>query len=267
MRLKMIQNHLVLLPGLDGTGELFAPFLNCPDNPFGCSVVSYPRDRLVNYHQLIPRIRGLMPWDESYTLVAESFSGPLALLFAAAQPEHIRAIVLVASFASNPLRPPFEWVQFLLKTSWLQKPLSERVLQKFLFGEDCPPMLAGKIMETIRSVQPDVLAHRIRMILDTDAREHLRSCEKPILYLMGSQDKILGRRGLDAMLEVRPDIASVEVDAPHLVLQRRPREALAAIDAFLREQELLGPRRELFRTQSGKSQAQCPTISDLFAKV
>jgi pimeloyl-[acyl-carrier protein] methyl ester esterase len=250
MRLKMVQNHLVLLPGLDGTGELFAPFLQSLDNPFTCSVVSYPRDKPLNYQQLIPRIRGLMPWEESYTLVAESFSGPLALLFAAAQPEHIRAIVLVASFASNPLRPPLEWARFLMKGSWLEKSLAESVLRKFLFGEDCPPSLADKIMETIRSVQPEVLAHRIRLILDTDTRPQLRSCEKPILYLMGTQDKILGRRTLDAMLEVKPDIVGVEIDSPHLILQRRPREAIAAIDSFLREKELLGPRREILKTKA-----------------
>ena len=93
----MVQNHLVLLPGLDGTGKLFAPFVQCSTNSFTCHVVSYPSTELLNYHQLISRVRGVMPWDQSYTLVAESFAGPLALQFAAAQPEHVRAIVFVAS--------------------------------------------------------------------------------------------------------------------------------------------------------------------------
>src|SRR6266699_1972425 len=87
MRLKMVQNHLVLLPGLDGTGELFAPFVQSPSNHFSCTVVSYPRDKLLNYQQLIPRIREAMPWNERFVLLAESFSGPLAFQFAAVQPE------------------------------------------------------------------------------------------------------------------------------------------------------------------------------------
>src|SRR2546428_5237260 len=147
MRLKMVQNHLVLLPGLDGTGELFAPFLNCLNNHFTSSVVTYPRDKVLNYQQLIPRIREVIPWDVPYTLVAESFSGPLALQFAAVQPENIKAIVLAASFATNPIHTLLDWARFLVKDSWLKRPLSESMVKKFLVGEDCPPILAATALE------------------------------------------------------------------------------------------------------------------------
>src|SRR6266481_4704724 len=115
MRLKMVQNHLVLLPGLDGTGELFAPFLGSLNNHFTTSVVSFPRDQLLNYQQLIPRIREVIPWDEPYTVLAESFAGPLALQFCAVQPENVKALVLVASFVCNPVHPLLEWARFLVK--------------------------------------------------------------------------------------------------------------------------------------------------------
>jgi len=239
MRLKMVQNHLVLLPGLDGTGELLAPFLNCLANHFTTSVVTYPRDKALNYQQLIPRIREVIPWGEPYTLVAESFSGPLALEFAAVQHENIKAIVLAASFASNPVHPLLDWARSVVKDSWLQKPIPESMLKKFLMGEDCPPMLARSVMETIRSVRPEVLAHRIQMILNTDSRPALRSCKMPLLYLLGAQDKIVGRRGLSKIRAIKPDVASVEIDAPHLLLQRRPQEAIAAIEKFLEKLEAI----------------------------
>src|SRR5437667_542141 len=131
MRLKLVQNHLVLLPGLDGTGELFAPFVNCLDNHFTTTVVSYPGDQLLNYQQLIPKIREVIPWGEPYTLVAESFSGPLALRFCEAQPESIQAIVFVASFVTKPIHPLLEWARFVVKDSWLKKPLPKSALKKF----------------------------------------------------------------------------------------------------------------------------------------
>src|SRR2546423_15626977 len=115
MRRKMVQNHLILLPGLDGTGNLFAPFLHSPKNHFTCTVVSYPADQRLNYQQLIPRIRAVMAWDQAYTLIAESFAGPLALEFAAKQQEHVKAIVLVPPFVKSPLPPPLDWVRFLVK--------------------------------------------------------------------------------------------------------------------------------------------------------
>jgi pimeloyl-ACP methyl ester carboxylesterase len=238
----MVQNHLVLLPGLDGTGELFTPMLNCLTNHFTTSVVSYPTDKLLNYQQLIPRIREVIPWDEPYTLVAESFSGPLALLFAAVQPENIKAIVLAASFACNPMHPLWDWGRFLVKDSWMQKPLPERLVKKLLIGEDCPDVLANAILQTLRSVRPEVLAYRLRMIMDTDARPALRACEKPILCLAGTQDKISGKRALTAMLAVKPDLVLSKIEAPHLILQRRPAEALAAIEKFLADQEHLQPK-------------------------
>ncbi len=246
MRLKMVQNHLLLLPGLDGTGNLFASFRHLLPICFASTVVSYPGDKLLNYQQLIPKIRDVMPWEDSYTLIAESFAGPLALQFAAAQPEHIRAIVLVASFVRNPIHPLLEWARFLVKDSWLQKPLPVAMLKKFFAGEDCPPVLAAEILEAIRSVRPDVLAHRIRMALETDVSHLLRSCEKPVLYLAGTQDKIVGKRALETIRALKPDVASVEIDAPHLLLQRKPREAAAIIEKFLKQEKLVSPNsREL----------------------
>ena len=46
-------------------------------------------------------------------------------------------------------------------------------------------------------------------------------------------DKIVGKRGLDAITAVKPNVASVSIDAPHLLLQRNPKEAVAAIEKFL----------------------------------
>jgi len=237
MRLKMVQDHLVLLPGLDGTGELFAPFRQALNNHFTSSVVSYPRDKLLHYQQLLPRIREVIPWGQPYTLVAESFSGPLALQFASVQPENIKAIVLVASFASSPIHPLLEWTKFLIKDSWLKKPLPEKTLIKFLLDDDCPSVLTDVVLETIRNVRPEVIAHRIRMAMDTDARLALGSCAKPILYLQGARDRIVGRRGLDHILAVKPEVTAVEINGPHLLLQRRPSEAVAAIEKFLADVE------------------------------
>jgi pimeloyl-ACP methyl ester carboxylesterase len=233
MKMKMVQRHLVLLPGLDGTGSLFAPFVNHPANPFTTSVVSFPRDRALNYPQLFPSIREAIPWGKPYTLVAESFSGPLALLFAADQRADIEAIVLVASFVTNPLGPLFEWGRFLVKDSWLQKMPPSFMLKKYLLGEDCPPVLVDELEQAIRSVTPEVRAHRVHMVLNTDARTALKACEKPILYLQGTQDKLVGARGLAAITAVKPNVASAVIDAPHLLLQRKPREALEAIENFL----------------------------------
>ena len=233
MTLKMIQHNLVLLPGLDGTGSLFTPLRGNLPEQFNVAVVTYPCDKALNYQQLFPYIREVLPWGHPYTLVAESFSGPLALLFAAEQPEDIKAIVLSASFVTNPLPPFAEWARQRLKDSLFRKPPPEGLFLKYLVGEDCsPPFLEG-VRHAIQSVHPDVLIQRIHMMLDIDARPALEACEKPILYLLAEHDKIVGRRGLDAITAIKPTVRSVAIDAPHMILQRQPKEAVAAIEKFL----------------------------------
>jgi pimeloyl-ACP methyl ester carboxylesterase len=233
MNLKMIQHRLVLLPGLDGTGSLFAPLCNNLPGQFIASVVTYPCDKALNYQQLFPYIREVIPWGHPYTLVAESFSGPLALLFAVEQPEDIRAIVLSASFATNPLHPFVEWARHLLKDSIFRKPPPAALLLKYLAGEDCSEPFLEAVRHAIESVHPEVLTRRMHMMLDTDVRPALEACEKPIFYLLAEQDKIVGKRGLDAIMAVKPSVKSVSINAPHLLLQRQPKEAIAAIEKFL----------------------------------
>jgi pimeloyl-[acyl-carrier protein] methyl ester esterase len=233
----MEQSHFVLLPGLDGTGQLFAPLLESLPQKFKAAVVSYPTDKLLNYQQLIPHIREVMPWHVPYTLIAESFSGPLALLFAAAQPQDLQAIVLCASFIRNPLPRLLDWARRWVNDSWFRISPPRVLLKKFLAGDDCPAPLLMGLEQAIRSVRPEVLAHRVRLLTETNVENELRSCSKPILYLSAAQDQLVGQRGLEAIRAVKPNVVSRTLDAPHLLLQRKPAEALIAIQNFLQHNQ------------------------------
>ena len=71
---------LVLLPGMDGTGDLFAPLLSALPPALRTIVVRYPCDRPLGY---AGRTRG--PKDQPFVLLGESFSGPIAAAIAAAR--------------------------------------------------------------------------------------------------------------------------------------------------------------------------------------
>ena len=144
MKLKMAvppQHHLVLLPGLDGTGRLFEPLLSVLPAAFEASVVHYPPDRLLPHHELLNCIRSVIPWDHPYVVVAESSAGPLALRFVVAQRQDIRAVVLCASFVSNPVPPPPTWAAPFLAKPWLEKEPTAEVIRRHLLGEDAPEPL------------------------------------------------------------------------------------------------------------------------------
>ena len=98
--------QIILLPGMDGTGILFRPFLQeLADNisdEIAVQVISYPCDQKLSYGELIDYVRSRLPGEEEVILVAESFSGPIGYALAAEQPNMIRAIIFVATFLSPP---------------------------------------------------------------------------------------------------------------------------------------------------------------------
>src|ERR1700733_8946387 len=95
---------LVLLPGLDGTGELFANFL--AELPKGMDVITlaFPSDQFLPYSKLLPWLADRVPNNKPYGLLGESYGSPLAVKFAATHPVHLVGLILVVGFISNPMR-------------------------------------------------------------------------------------------------------------------------------------------------------------------
>jgi pimeloyl-ACP methyl ester carboxylesterase len=92
--------RLILMPGMDGTGELFAPLLHALGNSIESSVLRYPTAEPLGYSELLSRVRVELPKSDSFVLLGESFSGPLALMVAAEAPTGLRGVILCASFAT-----------------------------------------------------------------------------------------------------------------------------------------------------------------------
>ena len=74
---------VLLLPGMDGTGELFAPFIAALGCEFATLVVTYPTHASLDYAELETIARAAIPQDGAYVIVGESFSGPIAIALAA----------------------------------------------------------------------------------------------------------------------------------------------------------------------------------------
>ncbi len=55
--------RLVLLPGLDGTGDLFAPLLQALPLSMQPVVVTYPAGQAMSYEALLEHVQKLLPTD------------------------------------------------------------------------------------------------------------------------------------------------------------------------------------------------------------
>jgi len=89
---------VILLPGLDGTGDLFAPFVNAAPPKAETIVVRYPL-REVPIEDI--QRHALAQLANPCIVVAESFSGPVGAGLAA--DARVRALVLCNSFIKSPI--------------------------------------------------------------------------------------------------------------------------------------------------------------------
>lgn len=229
----MGKTNLILLPGLDGTGELFSPFLKALPPYLSPKIVSYPANEFLDYDALVEFVRERIPRDEPFVILAESFSGPVALKLAATSPQKLIALILCATFVSNPAPFPFSIVPSSFCHLLFKFRIPGPALRYFLIGKDAQREMVGHFQQTIQTVVPDVLARRCESILSVDVRDELRSSEKPILYLQAKRDKLVGKRCLREILTLKPGVKNVMIDAPHFLLQRKPEVAVEAIDNFL----------------------------------
>lgn len=74
--------HVILLPGMDGTGMLFGPLIKELGNTANIRAINYSGDLEQSYEILVDEVRKQLPNHEDFILVAESFSGPIGYLIA-----------------------------------------------------------------------------------------------------------------------------------------------------------------------------------------
>ena len=77
-----------------------------------------------------------------------------------------------------------------------------------------------------------MIAARLREISAVDVEKDFSRLTIPVLYLAGSRDRLVDRSVARQLLRLRQVMELESVDAPHLVLQRRPLEAAKRIAAF-----------------------------------
>ena len=225
--------RLALLPGMDGTGDLFADFIRALPETIPTSIVRYPRDRPMSYSQLENLVSAAMPRNEPIVLLAESFSTPIAIRFAARNPPNLKALILCAGFATNPVRG---WKRFAapsLAPLAFRLPLNEPIASRFLLGRYPPNLLLESVRAAISSVEPRVLSARLRAVLACDVRTDLAQVVVPVLYLQASQDRLVPQSCLEEIKRILPHIEIAAIAGPHLILQREPRQAAEAVAKFV----------------------------------
>lgn len=253
---------IVLLPGMDGTATLFADFVSALPASLRAVPIAYPGDRIMRYRDLVDFVEERLPGG-AFALLGESFSSPVALAIAARRPPGLRGVVITAGFARSLLPRALLAVA---RPAMFRSPPPDALIRRMLTGRDADPSLVAAVRAAMAAVRPEVMAARLEEIVTVDATSDLERCAAPILYLEGSADRLVGRDAPALVLATRPDVTRVRLDAPHLLLQRRPALAAAVIATFLDGDPALPRPPRILLVCASSSRGNTRRVADAMAE-
>ena len=225
----------MLLPGMDGTGTLFTSLIAALPSGIQATVLQYPTDIVQSQEQLLQFLESSLAVSDPFVLVAESFSTPLAIKWAATGRANLKGLVICAGFAASPVQGWLRRLGLLLSpVCFLVRP-PDIAIRSFLVGSGAPDTLVAAVKGAIGSVRPRVLAHRLRLTLRCDYLSALAEVRSPILFLQPTQYKILSSLCLQEMRDMKPKAAVEAIPGPHLLLQASAQQSAEVIARYARQ--------------------------------
>jgi 3-oxoadipate enol-lactonase len=226
---------LVLVPGMDGTGLLFHRQVPLLARRYRTATYTLRDDAasmdvLVDDLAAVIRTLGTGP----AVVVGESFGGTVALSFALAHPDLVRALVVLNSFArflpQVNLRIAIGALQVM---PWSTMPLVRRLTAFRLHSRYTHRTEIRRFLELTRQTRRDGYIARLRILSRYDVRERLSTLRVPTLFLASELDHLIpsvreGRymaeRVSGATLRILTGHGHICLIAPNLDLEQLLRE-------------------------------------------
>ena len=220
------------MPGLDGTGRLFAPIIPLLEPHFRLQIVTYPD--LGSFNEYVDCTLAQLP-TSGFSLVAESFSGPVALAAMAQRPGLIGPSVLSATFARSPLPELTRMSGYIPDHMFSIGALGQFCLDVYEVEQEDLSETQPLPLNITEQLDGSLLKNRISALSRIDISALLPGIEVPILYLRGIQDRIVSEQDAIMLQKNLPNIDRVDIDAPHLLLQIRPQQCADLIVRHVHE--------------------------------
>jgi pimeloyl-ACP methyl ester carboxylesterase len=186
---------LVLVPGMDGTGQLF--YRQTPSLSESFRTATYAlRNKATSMDTLVDDLARIVdtvaPETHRAIVVGESFGGALAMSFALARPEQVSALVVLNSF-------PYFAPQFRLRLAryglallpWGAMPLIRRATAFRLHSAHTHREEIRRFVELTATASRDGYINRLQLLMSYDIRDRLHELRPPVLFLAAEQDHLV----------------------------------------------------------------------------
>ncbi|MFC4313839.1 alpha/beta fold hydrolase [Steroidobacter flavus] len=218
------------MPGFDGTGEMFGPLTTALSTQYPTTVIRYRDER--TFDDYVDTVSAALPDQGGATLVAESFSGPVALAVMARHPTKIQRAVLCATFVESPFRSLTKLARFVPPAAFGLKIGQRAMLQRFCLDDGCDPALMDQALAVVRSMPAVTVAARINVLAALQVRTLCPNIRTSILILRATGDRLVSPSRYNQLIEALPGATVKAVEGPHLLLQSRPKECARLIEEF-----------------------------------
>jgi len=222
---------LLLLPGLDGTDVFFEPLLQQLPPWIRARTVQFPDAGPYDYASLLELVRQALADTPACYVLASSFSGPLAVMLAASEPEKVRGLILGATFLRAPRRLPAALrlvarAPAVAALRWLRR------LPVWVLRTPDDPLRQAK-RRTWAQVSARALAGRARAVLGADVRDLLSRCPQPLLCVAYAEDRVVARRYAQEIMAGGASARLVTLPGGHLGMFADPAALAAEILRFV----------------------------------
>jgi len=186
---------VVLVPGLDGTGQLF--YRQRPLLARSRRVATYAlRDSATTMTVLVADLAGVIdtvaPIERRAIVIGESFGGTLAMSLALERPERVAGLVVLNSFPHFAPQSRLHLARLGLRAlPWGMMSLVRRVTASRLHSAHTHEDEIRQFMSLTRQASRDGYLNRLRLLTQFDIRERLREVRVPTLFLAASEDHLV----------------------------------------------------------------------------
>lgn len=186
---------LVLVPGLDGTGQLFHRQVGLLARSYRVATYGL-RDTAptmeVLVRDLVKIVDTVAGTSERAIVIGESFGGALSMSFGLAHPDRVRALVIINSF-------PFFTPQLRLRLAihglqllpWGAMPLARRLTAFRLHSQHTHQREVRKFITLTGSATKHGYLGRLRLLTRYDVRRRLCDLAPPTLFLAAELDHLV----------------------------------------------------------------------------
>ena len=189
-----MKEHLVLVPGIDGTGQLFYRQIPSLERHFSVTPTRLRDDArtmddlVADLDDAITRVAG----DGRVSLLGESFGGALSLSYAVAHPQRVDRLVILNSFAHFGSQARL-WLGYhlLRATPWGMMRILRQLNARRMHSPQTERDEIRRFHELMRSSTRAGYLSRLRMLRDYDIRDQLPSIAAPVLYLAADRDSLV----------------------------------------------------------------------------